>query len=200
MNFRQALVLATLLCATADAEVFPTGGEVGPGVPPFSVRPGYRVTLAAENLGESRFMEFDDKGTLYLSQPAAGVIMALRDKDGDGVYETRTSFVTGKPKVHGLCFKNGWLWFTQSGAVLKARDTNGDGQADERQGRGHERHLEEPGGGVHVPGQAGQDAAGLHLPQSGQRQVEQPVVQGPAEGEHDPRVQELLPVVLDHPG
>jgi len=134
MTFRKAFLVAALaltFCAAAVAEVLPTGGEVGPGVPPFSVRPGYRVTLAAENLGESRFMEFDDKGTLYLSQPAAGVIMALRDKDGDGVYETRTPFVTGKPKVHGLCFKNGWLWFTQSGAVLKARDTNGDGQADE---------------------------------------------------------------------
>jgi len=132
MTFRKAFFATVLIFATsAVAEVLPTGGEVGPGVPPFSVRPGYRVTLAAENLGEARFMDFDDKGTLYLSQPAAGSILALRDADGDGVYETRTPFVTGKKTVHGLCFKNGWLWFTQSGAVLKARDTNGDGRADE---------------------------------------------------------------------
>jgi glucose/arabinose dehydrogenase len=132
MTLRKAFFAAGLIFSTSVvAEVLPTGGEVGPDVPPFSVRPGYRVTLAAENLGETRFMEFDDKGTLYLSQPGAGNILALRDTNGDGIYETRVPFVTGRKTVHGLCFKNGWLWFAQSGAVLKARDTNGDGKADE---------------------------------------------------------------------
>ena len=28
-------------------------------------------------------------------------------------------------------FKDGWLWFTQSGSVWKGRDTDGDGKADE---------------------------------------------------------------------
>jgi hypothetical protein len=56
----------------------PTAGVRGPGVPEFWVRPGYRVDLVAENLGNARFMEFDDKGTLYLSRPQRGDILALR--------------------------------------------------------------------------------------------------------------------------
>ena len=44
-------------------------------------------------------------------------------------------------------------------------------------GRRHNRHLQQPRGRVHVAGQARQDAAGLHVPQFGQRQVQQPFEQ-----------------------
>jgi len=104
---------------------------LGPGVPKFTVRTGYKVTLAAEGLTEARFMEIDDKGTLYVSQNRGGNIVALSDKDGDGVYETSANFVSGKPTAHGLCWHNGWLWFSQTGAIHKAKDTDWDGSADE---------------------------------------------------------------------
>ena len=42
------------------------------------------------------------------------------------------------------------------------------------------------------------DASGLHVPQLGQRQVQQPVVERLPQGQHDPNVQEPLPVVLQH--
>jgi glucose/arabinose dehydrogenase len=107
-------------------------GKVGPGVPAFAVRPGYQVTLAAEGLGESRFLEFDDKGTLYVSQPDKKKgITALRDNNGDGVYETQTAYVTNYQSAHGLHFKDGWLWFATATGVHRTRDTNGDGVADE---------------------------------------------------------------------
>lgn len=99
--------------------------------PDFWVRSGYKVTVAAENFGEARFLEFDDRGTLYLSQPGEGKVLALVDADKDGVYEKKTDFVTGKPTAHGLHYVDGWLWFTTSGGVYRARDTNGDGVADE---------------------------------------------------------------------
>ena len=111
--------------------------RIGSGVPDFWVRPGYKVTVAAEGFGrdEIRFMEFDDKGTLYLSEPNEGRIYALTDKDGDGVYETKTEFVTGKDKAHALQFvpgaDGGWLWFTTSGGVYKTQDKDHDGKADE---------------------------------------------------------------------
>lgn len=95
----------------------------------FTVRPGFSVSLAAQNFGEARFLEFDDKGTLYVAQPGSGTIAALKLQDG--LYQKIGDFTTGKPRVHGMDFHEGWLWFTQSGAVWKARDTNGDGKADE---------------------------------------------------------------------
>src|SRR5207247_2465382 len=106
---------------------------------------GYRVTLAAENLQEARFMQFDNEGTLYVSQPNAGSIVALRDKDGDGVYETSTRFVTGKKRAHGMQWRNGWLFFTTSQGIYKARDTKGDGRADQVLAVVPEESL--PGGG-----------------------------------------------------
>ncbi|MDF2441371.1 MAG: hypothetical protein JWN98_2355 [Abditibacteriota bacterium] len=106
-------------------------GTVGPDVPAFQVRSGYRVTNATDKLTEARFIEVDDKGTLYVAQPRAGKILSLRDKNRDGLYETQATFTQGKEGSHGMHFYNGWLWFTQSGAVHRARDTNNDGVADE---------------------------------------------------------------------
>ncbi|MDX9755694.1 MAG: hypothetical protein RBU29_17140 [bacterium] len=100
-------------------------------VPAFRVRDGYQVTTASPQLKEARFMEFDDKGNLYVSSPRAGTIQTLRDTDQDGVYEVIGTFVADKPQVHGMQFYDGWLWFTQSLAIHRGRDTNGDGVADE---------------------------------------------------------------------
>ena len=68
-------------------------GTLGEGVPEgFIVRPGYHVTLAAGDLEEARFIEFGEEGVLYVSMPQTGKIQALKDEDGDGVYESRTDF------------------------------------------------------------------------------------------------------------
>jgi glucose/arabinose dehydrogenase len=90
----------------------------GPGVPAFWVRPGYRVDLVARNIGETRFMEFDNFGTLYVAQPNAGTIKMLKLQGGE--YVDAGNFVSGYKSVHGLDFKDGWMWFTTSGAVFKA--------------------------------------------------------------------------------
>jgi glucose/arabinose dehydrogenase len=99
--------------------------------PPFDVRPGYRVTLAASGLDEARFMAFDDRGVLYVSQLRLGRVLALRDEDADGIYERKDVFLDNQKHVHGLCWHDGWMWFAPSRAVGKARDTDGDGRADD---------------------------------------------------------------------
>jgi glucose/arabinose dehydrogenase len=124
-----AVALLSLVPLTAFAD---ETGEVGPDVPAFHVRPGYKVTLAATNLGEARFITFGDGDTLYLSQPSRGRIMCLRDLDADtGRYKTVTTFVNGKKTAHGMQWYKGWLWFTQSGSIHRARSTKNDGVADE---------------------------------------------------------------------
>lgn len=95
------------------------------------VRDGYELTLAIDNLENARFLEVDPDGTLYVSRPKIGQIAACRDKDGDGVYETITAFVEGHPTAHGMQWHDGWLWFSITDGILKARDTDGDGVADE---------------------------------------------------------------------
>lgn len=121
------IVLASVQQAPAQA----LEGPPSPPAPPaFKVRPGYTVSLAASDVRIARFMEFDDKGTLYVSLPA-GSIASLRDTNNDGFCETRGEFVRNMQSVHGLCWSNGWMWFTTSGVVWKARDLDGDGSHDE---------------------------------------------------------------------
>ena len=128
-----------LLATTSHA-----AGKLGAGVPNFTVRDGYTVTVAGKDLGETRFITPGASGILYLSQPNSGTISTLK-KQADGTYQKIGDFTSDKKTVHGMDYKNGWLWFTQSGVVWKGRDTNGDGKADEEikvldgipQGGGH---------------------------------------------------------------
>ena len=51
----------------------------------------------------------------------------------EGVYKTITEFVKEKRSVQGMDVHDGWLYFSQAaeGSVSRARDTNGDGVADD---------------------------------------------------------------------
>jgi len=97
------------------------------------VRDGYEVTPAVSDLRGIRFLEFGSRGELYASLPRAGQIMTLEDKDNDGHFEKRTEFLTNRESggLHGMHFHNGWLWYTTSTSVWRARDTDNDGIADE---------------------------------------------------------------------
>ena len=125
---------ASVLVALSSATLAQQQQKVGPGVPEFTVRDGYKVTLAADKLDECRFLEFDDKENLYVSQPRKGQIVQLRDVDRDGVYETRQTFIEDRKSAHGMFFnpKDGWLYFAQAadGSVSRARDDDNDGKAD----------------------------------------------------------------------
>ena len=83
---------------------------------------------------ESRFIQLSEDGkTLYVSQGHEGVILALTEPDANGVYQKIAKFVKDKPSVQGMCPHDGWLYFSQAseGSISRARDTNGDGVADD---------------------------------------------------------------------
>ena len=125
-----ALLLSCVsICAADDLPV----GDTGPGVPKFKVRPGYKITLVADHLGQARFIDLGPDGELYVSQPGHGKILCLRDPDQNGLYKTQTTFVKvpTEAKVQGLQWYKDSLWFTESGSIHKARSTKKDGVADE---------------------------------------------------------------------
>jgi glucose/arabinose dehydrogenase len=98
------------------------------------VREGYQLSVAVDGIKIPRFLAFGGDKTLFVSVPKEGRIVACRDVDGDGRYETQTAFIEGKPAntiLQGMQWHDGWLWFAQLNAISKARDTNGDGKADE---------------------------------------------------------------------
>lgn len=126
-----ALVLGGSVLNSAHAASEKPRAAADETIAKFTVRDGYEVTVAVDELDEARFMAFDDRGTLYVSRPQHGDVVALTDADADGVYEKRATFVSGKKLVHGLCWADGWLWFSQPNSIWRGRDADGDGQADE---------------------------------------------------------------------
>ncbi len=127
MNPNRAYWFALIVCSACGA-VLAADRDVPDGV---SVRDGFELTVAQGELNSPRFLELGPDDTLYVSLPNAGQIKACRDADGDGYYEQVTTYVNGYRSAHGLFYHDGALWFTQSGAVHRASDRDGDGTADE---------------------------------------------------------------------
>ena len=110
-----ALLLVTPVLAAAN-------GTVGPRVPAFTVRPGYRVTLVARGIANCRFLQFDDHGRLFVSEPGPGRILILNGKNSHGYYTTRNTFLSGYYQVQAMVYRAGWLWFATSTGVYKTPD------------------------------------------------------------------------------
>jgi glucose/arabinose dehydrogenase len=124
-----ALVAAALStpppCSAASSVPIPEG---------IWVRPGYELTVAVDGVPGPRFLAPGPDGTLFVSVPSQGKIYLCKDMDADGLYKKGITFVAGKdPKtiLQGMQYHEGWLWFAQLNSISKARDTNGDGKADE---------------------------------------------------------------------
>src|SRR3954447_3372081 len=99
---RLSLVIALLLQSAsmqgpAIAQLPPdVKSDIGPDVPKFRVRPGYKGTraVADKKLRNVRFLQFSQDGKmLFVSNREDGMIYLLRDPDGEGVFQTMTTFV-----------------------------------------------------------------------------------------------------------
>ncbi len=122
--FLVLLFMATLLNSCLIAQKDTISPEIW-------VREGYKLSIVQKDITNPRDLVMNTEGVLFVSLPEAGEIKACRDKDKDGYYETVTTFVKGHKKVHGMYWHDGWLWYSETGAIFKARDTNNDGVADE---------------------------------------------------------------------
>ena len=128
---RNTTTIITYLCIVIVAfNSAALGAPPSPADSGITVRPGFALTIAIENLERPRFMEVAPDGTLFVSFPHLGQIKSCKDLDRDGSYESLEIFVENHPTVHGLVWHEGWLWFTESGAIFRARDNNDDGRAD----------------------------------------------------------------------
>jgi len=105
----------------------------GPFVEPrfLTVPRGFSVDLFAAGLDKPRFMTFDEHSTLYVSLPRSGKIMALPDRDRDGIADRVVTFAEGLDLPHGLAWDKGWLVVAETGRLLRLRDRDLDLSADE---------------------------------------------------------------------
>jgi glucose/arabinose dehydrogenase len=86
-----------------------------------TVPPGFQIDVFAPPITGARFMTLDPKGTLLLSTPRQGKIVALPDDNGDGRADATLTVVDGLDQPHGLAFHDGMLYVAETGKVKRFR-------------------------------------------------------------------------------
>lgn len=86
---------------------------------PLQLPPGFRLSIFAKKLGASRDLEFSPQGTLLVSIPGKGSVLALPDKNGDGKADTVKVILNGLNKPHGVAFYEGKLFVAEETQVVR---------------------------------------------------------------------------------
>jgi len=122
--------------------------------------PGYKVELMVSEplVMDPVAFEWDEQGRLWVAEMAdyplglndngkpGGRIRVLEDRDNDGRYEHSTVFLDALPYPNGVMPWRDGVLVSAAPDILFARDTNGDGQADETKvlftgfGEGNQQH------------------------------------------------------------
>lgn len=90
------------------------------------VPPGFRVNVFARGLDHPRMMVVAEDGTLYVTSPQAGQVLALRDSDGDGQADGEAQVVVrGLPNVHGITLHEGRMYLATIREVYVAEMKDG---------------------------------------------------------------------------
>lgn len=113
-----ARVIGRLLLLSA---VLLLPGGAGAQQAQLKVPPGFHVDLFASSVGSVRLMALDPAGTLLVSVPSRGQVLALPDRDGDGKADAIQTVVEGLDQPHGLAFKDGALYVAEGGRVQRFR-------------------------------------------------------------------------------
>jgi glucose/arabinose dehydrogenase len=103
------------------------------GLSEVKVPPGFQVERFAAGLQGPRFIHFGPDGSLYVAERGANRIVALVDSNNDGVSDRQKVFAHNLQSPHSLVFhRDAWYVGVPSG-VIRLRDKDGDGVAEERQ-------------------------------------------------------------------
>ena len=68
---------------------------------------GFRISIFAQGLGKPRVMEYDPLGNLLVSIPSQGKVVALPDRNNDGIADEIITVIEGLNRPHGLATRCG---------------------------------------------------------------------------------------------
>ena len=144
MLLRNVAVSSLLLCVglpLAAEQMDPVAPEDAIGT--FHVPEGLEVQLVASEpiIEDPVALAFDETGRLFVvenrgypsDEEKNGRVSVLRDKDGDGYYESRTIFAEGFAFPNGVMPWKGGVLVTSAPTVYFLKDTDGDDVADVRE-------------------------------------------------------------------
>ena len=80
---------------------------------------GFQIGNFAKNLGGARDLQFSPGGTLLVSLPDQGKIVALPDKNQDGASDSSLEVLTRLNRPHGLAFYESFLFVAELTQVVR---------------------------------------------------------------------------------
>lgn len=86
---------------------------------------GFKVAKFAEQLGKPRILAVGPGGNVYASDRDSGLVMLLKDTNGDGIADSRQKVATIR-QAHGLAIRNS-LMYIVAVRELYVADINADG-------------------------------------------------------------------------
>jgi glucose/arabinose dehydrogenase len=114
---RPLLRMAPGLPSTASSQLMPgKPPEVPLDLPDFLT-----VTVFAKGLSEPRDIAFSPGGTLLVSQPSAGTVVALPDRNQDGRADETRAVLSGLNLPHGLAFSGSNLVVAEETRLVRYR-------------------------------------------------------------------------------
>jgi glucose/arabinose dehydrogenase len=95
-----------------------------PGNGGITLPAGFCAVVAADNLGIARHLVVNANGDVYVAlQAKPGGVVALRDANGDGKFESKESF--DADSVTGIAIRNGYLYLAKKNSVERYKMTPG---------------------------------------------------------------------------
>jgi len=88
--------------------------------------PGFRANLFATGLDNARWLQIAPNGDILLAEAEANKITLLRDADGDGKAEMKTTFADGFQRPHGMAFANGKFYVADALGIYSFPYKDGD--------------------------------------------------------------------------
>jgi glucose/arabinose dehydrogenase len=86
---------------------------------PLTLPAGMQIGVFADNLNAPRDIEFDPDGTLLVSLPSQGKIVALIDANNDGIAEEERIVIEGLNNPHGFTFHESTLYIAEETSVSR---------------------------------------------------------------------------------
>ena len=96
--------------------------------------PGFSASVfAAYDFTQPRFMAVSPDGVLHVADMRARTIVALPDRDGDGVADEAIVAARGFTRAHSLAFYKGAMYVADTNRIVRLTDADGDGVHEERE-------------------------------------------------------------------
>jgi glucose/arabinose dehydrogenase len=86
-----------------------------------TLSPDFEANVFAATLGAPRLLVLDPSGTLLVTIPSRGQVVALPDRDGDGTADAAVVVASGLDRPHGVAFRAGQLYVGETGRVVRLR-------------------------------------------------------------------------------